>query len=34
MNALLDDLRQHCGADRLLSEPTDLNFPDSPLTIL
>jgi glycolate oxidase len=24
MNALLDDLRQHCGADRVLSEPTDL----------
>ena len=24
MNALLDDLRQHCGSDRVLSEPTDL----------
>lgn len=24
MNALLDDLRQHCGTDRVLSEPTDL----------
>ncbi len=24
MNALLDDLRQHCGADRVLSEATDL----------
>jgi glycolate oxidase len=24
MNALLDDLRQHCSADRVLSEPTDL----------
>jgi hypothetical protein len=24
MNTLLDDLRQHCGADRVLSEPTDL----------